>query len=797
NAYLISNFYDNAFHNSNYALNVVIPENKSYPLQSTQQIRISTVEMKLKREMTIPFLGPVDQQMVPTYWRVSFDLPVIISTPFSSSQNLVLNQTLQISTVINVRYPLLVHFVDEYQQTIDGLGPMWTTTTLLSNMYSLARGYKHYQSGKPLNVVANKHLAPIVNAGLLLEESLVFGSVDPGFLIEFIDQLQQSIRKKEGVASLNQCNSLFDNMFSIDVSDFTEIPVDGDEPGNISAIPQIVNISWIAEQPLYWYPTVTLLFSSDTGEIITELLDNPTTDDIQDCIDSHLKNGYVLKETVRKDPMRNSSTQQIVRNIIETTYSSVFSSVVQKQNTPSISLGDHEGYPIDNGSSFWMFDTNILKKTKGKPEKGFIQPGSPLYTEWYDVIWKRDHTWSKKEIIHQGNETITNWESITVTDKKTEEDVMIMIRLNYYGNNNTVCDIFYPVGNNFDSNLAGTIEIYNTTVFQPYSSNLLQSDPGSYYQQAILGSIPDWVEQKIWERCDQHLENISQITLDENITVSNYPEPIQLLTAARDDLLSKYAQRKPDILKKASYVNNSCFRSVGWNAVWSVTEWYVNTVQDDITQVFTQLIESVESTMDSSVSSVDDVSGTDVKQALSSESLGSMGDMITIPLGYDLDLFLNENSNYSHHETLRLAVNHKPNYLNPFEKQTIADSEEYFMEIENICTLGSTGLPLLPPTPTTPWLITLNIWIIRVSGHYAEFSISDCNQETVFHPLMGHVPLVYCRKDAPVYDDQGTLIGYNRPLSFSLDLVACSVVPSWGMMVGDLEGGLIETHGGS
>jgi len=48
-----------------------------------------------------------------------------------------------------------------------------------------------------------------------------------------------------------------------------------------------------------------------------------------------------------------------------------------------------------------------------------------------------------------------------------------------------------------------------------------------------------------------------------------------------------------------------------------------------------------------------------------------------------------------------------------------------------------------------------------------------------------------------VYDDQGTLIGYNRPLSFSLDLVACSVVPSWGMMVGDIEGGLIETHGGS
>ena len=209
------------------------------------------------------------------------------------------------------------------------------------------------------------------------------------------------------------------------------------------------------------------------------------------------------------------------------------------------------------------------------------------------------------------------------------------------------------------------------------------------------------------------------------------------------------------------------------------------------------LIESVEASIESSVSSVDGVSGTDLKQALSAESLASMGDIIAIPLGYDLDLYLNENSNYAYHETIRLAVDHQPNYLDPFAEQTVDDTEDFFMEIENICTLGSTGLPLLPPSPTTPWVITLNIWIVRVSGHYAEFKVTDCNQETVFHPLIGHVPLVYCREDAPVYDETGTLIGYNRPLSFSLDFVACSIVPSWGMMTGDIEGGLIESNGGS
>ena len=795
NAYLISNYYDDSFYSNKFALNVVIPNNKTYPIQSTEDLHIYTVKMNLKRDITLPFLGPSDQQMVPTYWKVCFHLPVVISTPFSSSQNLEFNQTLNISTVINSRYPLLLHVVEEYEDTINGLGPLWTTTTLLSNIYSLARGYKHYQSGKPLNVVANKHLAPIVNAGLLLEEGLVFGSVDPGFVIDFINQVQKSIRKTDSTSSLSTCNNLKDDLFSIDVSDFSNIRVDTGDSVDSLADPPIINISFIAEQPLYWYPTVTLLFSNDTDGEVSQSLADPTSQDIQDCIDSQLKNGFILKETIRNNPQRNSSTQKMFREFIETCYTATFSSIVHKENNTHVILGDHEGFPIDNGSSSWIFDESILKTRMGKPEKGMIQQGSPLYTEVYDVIWKRDHTWSKKELVQLGNESKIIWKSITVDDKKIEEDVTVSIILDYYGNNNTVCSVFYPCGNESDPNLAGTIEMYNETVFQPACSTLLQSAPDSYHQRSILGAIPDWVEKRGWKSCDQYFENISQITLDENITVSQYPDPVQLLTAARSNLLSKYVQMKPYLLNESIFLNGSCFHSVGWNAVYTISQWYINTVQNEIHEVISSLIDSVESSLESSTSSIDGVSGVDVKQALSTESLGSMGDMIAIPLGYDLDLFLNEFSNYSHQESLCLAVDHQPNYLNPFEKQSVNDNEDFFIQIENICTLGSTGLPLLPPSPTTPWVITLNLWIIRVSGYYDEFKVTDCNQETVFHPLLGHVPLVYCRKEAPIFDDHGTLIGYNRPISFSLDFIACSVVPSWGMMVGDIEGGLMEVHG--
>jgi hypothetical protein len=51
------------------------------------------------------------------------------------------------------------------------------------------------------------------------------------------------------------------------------------------------------------------------------------------------------------------------------------------------------------------------------------------------------------------------------------------------------------------------------------------------------------------------------------------------------------------------------------------------------------------------------------------------------------------------------------------------------------------------------------------------------------------------RKNKDIYDEHGNLIGLNTRISFSLDTLSFSLVPSWGMMIGDTEKNLVEEHG--
>jgi len=46
-----------------------------------------------------------------------------------------------------------------------------------------------------------------------------------------------------------------------------------------------------------------------------------------------------------------------------------------------------------------------------------------------------------------------------------------------------------------------------------------------------------------------------------------------------------------------------------------------------------------------------------------------------------------------------------------------------------------------------------------------------------------------------IRDKKGNVIGDNSYQNFNFTNVAFSVVPSWGMMVGDIEGNIDEAHG--
>ena len=205
NIYLTSHYFYDSFNDGRYAINVVIPDGETYPITDMEDISFSTLVMKFTRPTNdIPLidgiLGPDGDPDHDTYWTA--ELPILTEVRklnnATGESEFVTTRTLNTSSIITSRYPLLKCLVEEYNHTINGtFTPLWTFTTILANIYSLARGYKHYSSGKPLNVVDNKHLALIANGGLLLEQSLVFSSVDPLALVDFGINTVKTLKNKD------------------------------------------------------------------------------------------------------------------------------------------------------------------------------------------------------------------------------------------------------------------------------------------------------------------------------------------------------------------------------------------------------------------------------------------------------------------------------------------------------------------------------------------------------------------------------------------------------------------------
>ena len=217
------------------------------------------------------------------------------------------------------------------------------------------------------------------------------------------------------------------------------------------------------------------------------------------------------------------------------------------------------------------------------------------------------------------------------------------------------------------------------------------------------------------------------------------------------------------------------------------------------------MFSSIESQIDDALSDVIsdiegvDFSADDIKNTLSGSAMDTLSNQFAIPFGFDVRLdsnMLDKEGKPLWNETVRLAVDQKPNYLDAFEQTTYKGVDYWSLGVKNLCTLGPTGFPILPPTPVTPWVVTINVWVIDVKGEYAEFKVIDSTDETLFNPLFGHDPQVYLRKTDRISNMDDTIVlGYNTRLNFEFTTVAFGVVPSWGMMVGDIEGGWEEQNG--
>ncbi len=768
---------------------------------SSDSLLITPIEMQLERPIGIPFFGPEKKQNMPVYYQITCEIPVIILSKTSEENNESLSLTLSVSTVLTNRFLALQDLLHSFNESLHGLGPFWKTITLIANVYSMARGFRHYKTGKPQNVVENKHLELITNLVFLFQTALTFGGIDPQLLIETAKETK-SVFSGEETTNISLVNSMSSPDWGVSFSEFQD-HYDPESTSNLEDMnQQLVNISDIAYSILYNATSLHLHFLDTTNQeqLVSYQLNSERS--LDEVVQQYLDYNWIFTGSSQGEFQQNHSTIQKIQSVSENVYSSSFYTKIKRIGPSRITLGNNSGFPIDNGSSSWIFKNAVLESQKSKPEKGTITSGSIVYEEVYTIVWKRSHWWSNKTTQIIDNETIESWSELVTTDYKYEENVTFSITLKDYADIKNVVgeikDVFYENLSFSDSNLVTTIPAYHQDIYEPVKQDLFTSEEGIYVQSTVFESPPSWIYDKAYEALLQVYDSVSRITIDEDINAVNYPNPNLLLSLAFQDIIDQFESNKTFFEQKNLYFTNGEFDCTGSKVIYAIRKWYVNLIHQQLYDLYDQTQRYVEDAITDALNDAGISEKKPFDESMDESIVSSLNRQLSIPFSVEMHLQKKEASLInSWNETLLLSVDHTPPYFSCFSKESYDGKEEYFLGIQNTCILGPTGLPLLPITPATPWLVTLNTWFIQIRGSIAEFSIRDHNDETVFHPLFCYEPQEYVRKNEIIRANDGTILGFNTRLSFSVDTVTCSIVPSWGFMVGDKKGGLFEHDGRS
>jgi len=776
NLYLNTTYQNNLFNNGHYAINVKISKGNKYPIQSRDDISIKKIKMKLDRSFTNDWIGPPPDPKHKTYWVANIPIKVeIIELKPNNENKLILNRTIEVSTIITCRYNLLKELVDEYQDEISG-GPfdggensLFTVLTVLFNIYTLARGYQHWMKGTPSNVVQNDHLEPMVNTAILLEQGFVFGSVDPMALVEQIVSTGGSSADAEDNVFNGFQNGIKD--WTVDTEDVTNVipKNDGGTTPTMDITPEI-DVESIATNPLYELDSITLEFNhKDTDDKKKITINDPTNKKIKKTVEEQEKKGYLLLSSEKNyGSKKNQTSVKKIKSIITEVYSTEIKTEIERGKNL---IKDYEssGYVIDKISSPWVSTSYKFLGSLNKPSKGNIDPGDILYGEFYEV---------------------------------DDNQILIKMILNEYSNfdglKNDVKDIFYENSILNDLNLEDSIDKYKDKILTKDNiSNWLDdtSIKGLVDTSTIEGDYNSWVENDAWNALIDIHKEIIKIKLDPSITMSKYPDPIDLMRAAKKDLLEKYEENMSKYLSKSTYLDGTLFQSTGKKSVYCIRKWYVDKVHYDIEHYYTNIEDTVNDYIDDALEDGDaGASADDVHDALSGESMSSLQNQFTIPMGYDITL----KSDWT--EKIKIAVDQNPNYLKLDNETEVSESDNkigdesfYPLKIRNTCTLGPLGFPVSPTF--TPWIFTFNIWLIEVKGEYREFKVVDTTDETHFNPYIGHDAQIYIRRHEAIKDGPQT-IGENTRLTFGTTTISMSFVPPAQCWVGDTTGGLVEESDG-
>lgn len=782
-----------SFRQGDFALNVVVDEQSKVALTNRNQLDIEVIKMILHRPC-IPLLGPDPEKEFPVYWRVSVPLTISVVSFSDGSCNEILRKEMTVSATINSRYPLLEALVEEFAWCIDavedqdGISQLWSTLTLFCNVYSLARGYLHYSSSKPINVVDNDHLSVLTNAALLLECAQVFGSVDPlaatDFVVEGVDALKRSsseqISQDEYVEQFNSFEAM-SSLFSV----FDYVSLSSNPSENQSSIsPNFyseLNLSEVAFGILEDVELVKLEFYNESSELYRSVFIDPFDIELfNQIMDEKQSEGFVLIDSSPFVNSVNESTKTIVNSIIDDVYSAGFHSEISRFNQ-SIEFGGHEGFSVDNGSGEWIcmdatpaFPSKIIRL----PNKGEVGCGSVVFGLIYDDLsFMRQHVWGNESVDENGN---VSWSFVSTSDWLTES-VEVIVVLDWFSDAaGSVCDVVDVCYENVsvsDPNLADVIDSYRESFFDSFFWSYVSTFgwSASFGQQTVYGDAGDWVFDEAWDQCISICEELKSLNC--SIAEGNCFDSLSLWQQASAHAKSLLENEWDSLLNKPEYVSDSGdFSSAGLKSVFAIKLWFL--------EELSCRLDEISSVVESGISGSYDVALGNLPSGISLDDFSSvlnadvLSNQLSFPFG--LELSLTNDSGFGHSEDILLSVSQSPGFLST--EQSNGSSN---LEISNTCLLGPSGFPVLPPY----WVVTTNCWLVEVKGRIDSFSLVDCSSESLFDPFFGMRAQQYLRTDAEVYVEDGAgelvLIGYNRPIEFDLMTACFGLVPSFGAMVGD------------
>jgi hypothetical protein len=427
---------------------------------------------------------------------------------------------------------------------------------------------------------------------------------------------------------------------------------------------------------------------------------------------------------------------------------------------------------------------------------------------------------------------------IVTISLEAKENSYANIHLNYTGFDlstiNDVGDAFTSRGveyyNSFiDPNLEESYLQYKSEVFDPnklaYIKDLSLS--GDVELRRYSPDPPEWLYNEVRLIVDDITQQIrNDVHLDSEINNENYPLPGEIMNATAVDLTAKIKANQSRYVDKSAYFDGGRYLSVSGKVISLVREWYVDEVLYQVDVQYGGAGSKIEEEIDNEFGSIGDA----VREA-QQISAKLLGRLMRFPLGVTM-VAEHVTENGTHYdpdelaywdENVTLMVDMEPDFLrhdvfydpdkdewidakktvsgdgtryvpdpaeNPSGESFIPLALQNINAFADISPLRNGGLQVLPPTPSTAWILTTNFWTIRVKGTIDELVIIDADNECHPNPMFGHEAQVYSRKRDRDIRDPATklIIGHNKPIIFEFTTGTFIFVPAGPKGVGDRRG---------